>query len=79
MGVVAQKDLGEHQTFARKMTLNFARKVIGFSVQIKVTSKKKRSLLKLRRFDEYYIARNFDANLPEKYEIAQNFNAILPK
>ena len=42
MGVVAQKDLGEHQTFARKMTLNFARKVIGFSVQIKVTSKKKK-------------------------------------
>ena len=41
MGVVAQKDLWEHQTFARKMTLNFARKVIGFSVQIKVTSKKK--------------------------------------
>ena len=52
MGVIAQKDLEEHQTFARKMTLNFARKVIGFSVQIKVTSKKKRSLLKLRRFDE---------------------------
>ena len=42
MGVVAQKDLGENQTFARKMTLNFARKVIGFSVQIKVTSKKKK-------------------------------------
>ena len=39
--IVAQKDLWEHQTFARKMTLNFARKVIGFSVQIKVTSKKK--------------------------------------
>ena len=54
MGVEAQKDLGGRQTFARKMTLNFARKAIGFSVQIKVTSKnKKRSSLKLRRFDEY--------------------------
>ena len=42
MGVGAQKDLGGHQTFARKMTLNFAWKAIGFSVQIKVTSKKKK-------------------------------------
>ena len=25
------------------------------------------------------IARNFDANLPEKYEIAQIIDAILPK
>ena len=73
------KGFGGAPNFAQKMTLNFARKVIGFSVQIKVTSKKKRSLLKLRQFDEYKIAQNFDANLPEKYEIAQNFNAILPK
>ena len=42
MGVGAQKDLGGHQTFDRKMTLNFARKAIGFSVQIKVTFKKKK-------------------------------------
>ena len=41
MGVGAQKDLGGHQTFARKMTLNFIRKAIGFSVEIMVTSKKK--------------------------------------
>ena len=41
MGEGAQKDLGGHQTFARKMTVNFARKAIGFSVQIKVISKKK--------------------------------------
>ena len=57
MGVGAQKDLGGHQTFARKMRLNFARKAIGFSFQIKVTSKKKqkkhKSSLKLRRFDKY--------------------------
>ena len=33
MGVGAQKDLGGHQTFARK--------AIGFSVHIKVTFKKK--------------------------------------
>ena len=55
-GRSSSKGLGEHQTFARKMTLNFARKVIGISVQIKATSKKKkkkRSSLKLRRFDEY--------------------------
>ena len=44
MGVGAQKNLGEDQTFARKMTLNFARKVIGFSVQIKVISKKKKKV-----------------------------------
>ena len=54
MGVGAQKDLGGHQTFARVMTLNFARKAIGFSAQIKVTSKKKNkkkgSALKLKRF-----------------------------
>ena len=49
MGVGAQKDLGGHQTLARRMTLNFARKAIGFSVQNKVTSKK-RSSTKLRRF-----------------------------
>ena len=41
MGVGAQKDLGGHQTFSRKMTSNFARKVISFSVHIKVISKKK--------------------------------------
>ena len=41
MGIGAQKDLGGHQTFARKITLHFAQKVIGFSVQIKVISKKK--------------------------------------
>ena len=41
MGVGAQKNLGEHLTFARKMTLNFARKAVGSSVQIKVTSKQK--------------------------------------
>ena len=34
MGVGSQKDLGGHQTFAQKMTLNFVRKAIGFSVQI---------------------------------------------
>ena len=60
------------------MTLNFARKAIGFSVEIKMTSEKKRSSLKLRRFDKYEIAQNFDANLPKKYEIAQNYDAILP-
>ena len=47
MGVGAQKNLGGHQTFARKMTLNFARKAIGFSVQIKETSKKKRKKEKI--------------------------------
>ena len=40
MGVGAQTDLGGHQTFARKKTLNFAQKAIGFSVQSKMTSKK---------------------------------------
>ena len=79
MGVGAQKDLGGHQTFARKMTLNFSRKVISFSVHIKVISKKKRSLLKLIRFNEYKIVQKFDANLPKKYEIAQNFDAIFSK
>ena len=44
MCVVAQKDLGEHQILPKKITLNFARKVIGFSIQIKVTSKKKKGL-----------------------------------
>ena len=45
MGVGAQKDLGGHQTFAQKMTLNsVARKAIGFSVQIKVTSKQKKKV-----------------------------------
>ena len=38
----SSKGFGGHQTFARKMTLNLGRKVIGFSVQIKVTSKKKK-------------------------------------
>ena len=37
--------------------------------------KKEKSLLKLRRFCEYEIAQNFDANLPKKYEIVQNFDA----
>ena len=80
MDVGAQKNLGGHQTFARKMRSNFARKAIGFSV-VKVTSKKKkkRSSLKIRRFDEYEIVQNFDTNLPKTYEITQNFDAILPK
>ena len=43
IGVGAQKDLGGHQTFARKMTLiNFAQKAIVFFVPIKVTSKPKK-------------------------------------
>ena len=44
MGVGALKDLGGHQTFARKMILNFVGKAINFSVQIKVTTKKKKGL-----------------------------------
>ena len=41
MGVGTQKTSGGAPNFSRKMTLNFARKAIGFSAQIKVISKKK--------------------------------------
>ena len=41
MGVGDEKDLGGYQAFGQKMRLIFARKAIGFSVQIKVNSKKK--------------------------------------
>ena len=74
MGVGAQKNLGGHQTFAWKMTLNFAQFLIGFSVQIKVTSKKKKSL-----HWNWDSLMSTIANLPKKYEIAQNFDALLPK
>ena len=52
MSVGAQNDLGGHQTFARKMTRKLPDKSIAYSVQIEVTSKKKkkRSSLKLSRF-----------------------------
>ena len=51
LGVGAQNDLGGHQSFARKMTSKLPDKSTVFSVQIEMTSeKKKRSSLKLRRF-----------------------------
>ena len=52
MGVGAQNDLGGYQTFARKMTLNFARKEIDFADQVKVTSKKKKKKKKNKVFTE---------------------------
>ena len=51
-----------------------------FTVQIAVTSKKKkRSSLTLKRF--FYPAFGIfsKANLPKRHDIAQNFDAILPK
>ena len=42
MGVGARNDLGGHQSFARKMTWKLPDESIFFSVQIEVTSKKKK-------------------------------------
>ena len=42
LGVGAQNDLGGHQSFARKMTSKLPDKSIVFSVQIEMTSEKKK-------------------------------------
>ena len=78
MGVGAQKDLGGHQTFARKLTLTFARKAIGFSVEIKVTSKKKILHWNWDGLMNIKLPKILTQTCP-KNKIAQNFDAILPK
>ena len=76
----SSKGFGGHQAFARKLTLDFARKAIGFSVQIKVTSKKKkkRSSLKLRRLMNIELPKSLTQTCPKNMKLSKSLMQYRP-